>query len=349
MKTKFTSCEQPLGVTLDDLLEADVRGRWWIAGARWTGRRPEGQGEKDPIGGKGRREEAFANIRVNDIDASSDGLAAHSSSSSSVDLLRLAQAQRMNTDVRRQIFATIMSSSDYMDAFERVMKLNLKEKQEREIVYVLLTCCEDEPTYNPFYSHIAQKLCSALPHFKFTFQLAFWDRFKLLTGSTTSDAELSKMNHAARLLSFLLVRFSLSLAMLKVVDFGTDMPDDLIIFFHSVCTAMFSDPLCVGEDDDVGIERMDAGRQGPTFERIRKVFSRIGTSTEHQLVRSSMAYFLKAHVVDRLSRHIKRLKSGKKGSPNKRERKSEWLEAVLKRRRAKAALSCLDKVSIEFD
>ena len=73
------------------------------------------------------------------------------------------------------------------------------------------------------------------------------------------------MNHAARLLSFLLVRFSLSLAMLKVVDFGTDMPDDLIIFFHSMCVAMFSDPLCVGEDDDVGIERMDAGRQVRNF------------------------------------------------------------------------------------
>jgi hypothetical protein len=89
--------------------------------------------------------------------------------------------------------------------------------------------------------------------------------------------------------------------------------------------------------------------QGPTFERIRKVFSRIGTSTEHQLVRSGLSFFLKANVVDRLSRQIKRLKSGKIGSKNKRERKKEWLEAVLKRRRAKAALSCLDKVSIEFD
>lgn len=275
MKTRFTSYGQPLGVTLDDLLEVEARGRWWIAGARWTGRRPESSsGGKDggDRGGRVEEEEVFANIRVNDIDvdASSDGyLAALSSSSSSSsgasDLLRLAQARRMNTDVRRQIFATIMSSSDYMDAFERVMKLNLKEKQEREIVYVLVTCCEDEPTYNPFYSHVAQKLCSALPHFKFTFQLAFWDRFKLLTGSSTTDEDLSKMNHAARLLSFLLVRFSLSLAMLKVVDFGTDMPDDLIIFFHSMCVAMFSDPLCVGEDDDVGIERMDAGRQVRNF------------------------------------------------------------------------------------
>jgi hypothetical protein len=52
--------------------------------------------------------------------------------------------------------------------------------------------------------------------------------------------------------------------------------------------------------------------------------------------------------VDRLSRQIKKLKKGKTGSRNKKERKKEWLEAVLRRRRAKAALGCLDKVSIDF-
>lgn len=228
------------------------------------------------------------------------------------------------------------------------MKLNLREKQEREIVYVLLSCCEDEPSYNPYYAHVAQKLCSTLPRFKFTFQLAFWDRFKLLNGSTTNSMELSKMEHAARLLSFLLVRFSLSLAMLKVVDFGTDMSDDSIIFFHYMCTAIFSDLLCVGEDDDIGIERMDAGRQGPTFDRIRKVFTRIGTSTDHQLVRSGLSYFLKVHIIDRLTRQIRKLKDAKIGNKSKKERKKEWLEAVLRKRRAKAALNCLDKVSIEF-
>ena len=66
-------------------------------------------------------------------------------------------------------------------------------------------------------------------------------------GSTTDPVELLKMEHAARLLSFLLVRFSLSLAMLKVVDFGPEMSDDLIIFFHAMSTATFSDPLCVGK------------------------------------------------------------------------------------------------------
>jgi hypothetical protein len=30
---------------------------------------------------------------------------------------------------------------DYLDAFEKLMKLNLKSSQEREILYVLIHCC----------------------------------------------------------------------------------------------------------------------------------------------------------------------------------------------------------------
>ena len=374
MKTKTSSYVQPLSVTLQDIVDAETRGRWWIAGARWTGRRPEnnnngsgsGSTSNNAMDSTGNNNNSNSNnnattllhasIHVNDIDM--DSLSSSSSTTlnnktfttdGGIDILSLAQAQRMNTDVRRSIFATIMSSSDYMDAFEKTIKLNLREKQEREIVYVLLSCCEDEPTYNPFYSHVAHKFCTTLPRFKFTFQLAFWDRFKLLTGSTSQPNELIKINHAARLLSFLFVRFSLSLSILKVIDFGNNMNDDQLLFFHSMSIAIFTDPLCVGEDDDVGIERMDAGRQGPTFDRIRKIFTRIGTSTEHQLVRSGLSYFLKTNVVDRLTRQIRRLKSGKSGSSNKKKRKGQWLECVLQRRRAKAALNCLDKVSIDFD
>ena len=308
LSSRHQSYVQPLAVSLNDLLEAETRGRWWVAGARWTGRKPSGTRTSGAEGGgsekMNREEDKYASIRVNDVDSSSSSTttgasAASTGSDHSVDMLQLAQAQRMNTDVRRQIFATIMSATDYMDAFEKVMKLNLREKQEREIVYVLVSCCEDEPSYNPYYAHVAQKLCATLPRFKFTFQLAFWDRFKLLTGnvlvvlvvfgwcfcvfgafslcwcwllvrcqlvltlffvvgvvgivgvvgagSTTDPVELLKMEHAARLLSFLLVRFSLSLAMLKVVDFGPEMSDDMIIFFHAMSTATFSDPLCVGK------------------------------------------------------------------------------------------------------
>lgn len=44
-------------------------------------------------------------------------------------MLELAAAQRMNTDARRAIFCVIMSGEDYIDAFEKLLRLDLPGKQ----------------------------------------------------------------------------------------------------------------------------------------------------------------------------------------------------------------------------
>jgi nucleolar MIF4G domain-containing protein 1 len=41
-------------------------------------------------------------------------------------LLRLAAAARMNTDVRRAVFCCVMGAEDAADAFERLLRLGLK-------------------------------------------------------------------------------------------------------------------------------------------------------------------------------------------------------------------------------
>lgn len=44
-------------------------------------------------------------------------------------MLQLAAAQKMNTDARRAIFCIIMSGEDYIDAFEKLLRLELQGKQ----------------------------------------------------------------------------------------------------------------------------------------------------------------------------------------------------------------------------
>lgn len=44
-------------------------------------------------------------------------------------MLELAALQRMNTDARRAIFCVIMSGEDYVDAFEKLLRLDLPGKQ----------------------------------------------------------------------------------------------------------------------------------------------------------------------------------------------------------------------------
>lgn len=47
----------------------------------------------------------------------------------------------MNTDARRAVFCCVMGAEDYMDAFERLLRLPLKAAQEREMVRVVVQCC----------------------------------------------------------------------------------------------------------------------------------------------------------------------------------------------------------------
>lgn len=44
----------------------------------------------------------------------------------SAKVLKLARKQRMNTEVRRNIFCVIMTSEDYLDAFEKLIRFVLK-------------------------------------------------------------------------------------------------------------------------------------------------------------------------------------------------------------------------------
>jgi len=40
----------------------------------------------------------------------------------SAKVLEMARKQRMNTDVRRNIFCVVMTSEDYLDAFEKLLR-----------------------------------------------------------------------------------------------------------------------------------------------------------------------------------------------------------------------------------
>jgi nucleolar MIF4G domain-containing protein 1 len=120
-----------------------------------------------------------------------------------------------------------------MDAFEKLLKLNLKGKQDREIVHVLMTLCTQEKTFNKFYALLAERFCTFDYNFKFTFQFHFWDRFKLLPELPTY-----KISNLAQLLAHLLGTNVLSLTLLKVVDFTKQEHPLEISFFRQLFTRL---------------------------------------------------------------------------------------------------------------
>jgi nucleolar MIF4G domain-containing protein 1 len=166
LNTRSIKASEPLRVGLEDINESDKKGKWWLVGASWSGNVSQNNdlGLPDPS--------SKTALPTEDIGTS--------------ELLQLAREQRMNTDIRRAIFVTIMSATDCQDAYLRLMKLKLKKVQEFEIPKVLIHCSGAEKSYNPYYTLIAKKLCGDR-RLKTAFQYCLWDLFKRMGESDNDD------------------------------------------------------------------------------------------------------------------------------------------------------------------
>ncbi|XP_019598073.2 nucleolar MIF4G domain-containing protein 1 isoform X2 [Rhinolophus sinicus] len=185
-----SSPETQLRVSWDGILNAKHTGRWWIVGSAWSGA-PMIDGTQQKVPQK------------------------QLAGTVSAKVLELARKQRMNTDVRRNIFCTIMTSEDFLDAFEKLLKLGLKDQQAREIVHVLVDCCLQEKAYNPFYAFLAAKFCDYERSFQMTFQFSIWDKFRDL-----ENLPATNFSNLVHLVAHLLKTKSLPLSILKVVEFS---------------------------------------------------------------------------------------------------------------------------------
>ena len=77
----------------------------------------------------------------------------------------------------------VMSSEDYAEALQNLLKLKLNRKQNQDLAVVLVECCAQESTFNKFYVFLIEKLVEARKELRFSLQYAFWDQFKLLEKS----------------------------------------------------------------------------------------------------------------------------------------------------------------------
>lgn len=173
-----------LKVSLEDLLNVKLKGRWWTVGYAF-----------------------LQTPQINTMEVFSTKL-------QNTKLLELARKQRMSTDVRKNVFLIMMTSEDYIDAFEKLMRLNLKDIQTREVIHVLIDCCIQEKMYNPYYAYLGQKFCENSRSYQVTFQYSLWDKFKLLSSSAPHS-----LDNLLRLMCHLFATKALSLSMLKVVNF----------------------------------------------------------------------------------------------------------------------------------
>lgn len=215
LNSRNLKATEPLRVGLKDIRDTDKIGKWWLVGASWKN---QAQSQDDT---PAEEEKEQRRKRVEVEEEFDDG---------EVDLGQLAREQRMNTDVRRAIYVSIMSATDFKDAQIRLNKLNLKKAQEVEIPKVIIHCAGAEKIYNPYYTVLARKVCSDHKTRK-SFQFALWDIFKSLgenqdggadsddEESDSNDVSLRKLVNQGKLYGTLVAKRVLSITCLKNLNF----------------------------------------------------------------------------------------------------------------------------------
>lgn len=213
------SSESSLRISLQDILDAETKGRWWKVGASW-------------VGNQFRFSEDGTDSTQTKPESANMPSAAGSEENET--LLRLASKYRMNTDRKRSIFCIIMGGADCEDAFEKLCRTSmLHNRSERDTVRVLMECCGNEKAYNNFYGHLAHRMCEYQPQCRFSLQLAYWDAFKQF-----DTMEPRKAANLAKLLFHLVATHqALKLtAVLKAVEIDEDMEEAGLIFLTILLT-----------------------------------------------------------------------------------------------------------------
>ncbi|CAL5350673.1 unnamed protein product [Camellia sinensis] len=251
------------GLKWSRLVDPDKKGQWWLSG--------------DMASTTSNFEEVASTMDKESLEAQK--------------LLQLAAVQRMNTDVRRAIFCVIMSGEDYVDAFEKLLRLDLQGKQDREIMRVLVECCLQEQIFNKYYSVLAIKLCSHDKNHKITLQYCLWDHFKGL-----ESMQLMRSMHLSKFVAEMVTSFTLSLAVLKAVDFSdtTQLTPKRIKHFQMLFEAIFEHP------DSL----------------VWNVFTRIAASPEYESLRNGVEFFINKYVVGNENSLARKFKIAKKAFTN---------------------------------
>lgn len=215
---KTTKTPEPLRMTLADIRDADKKGKWWLVGASWAGK--DKDGDKKPFSS------TQDDVIEHNVD-SDDKSFVLEDVEDMPDLGELARENQMNTDVRRSIFVSIMSATDYEDAYYRILKLRLNKERQREIPYVIIQCAGAEQVHNPYYTLVAKKLCGDRK-IRWAFQDSLWKLFRRLGESVFGDdieeeededaMDMRRLVNIAKLFGTMVAGGSLGLAILKCLN-----------------------------------------------------------------------------------------------------------------------------------
>ena len=116
-------------------------------------------------------------------------------------------------NLRRTIYLIIMSSVDFEECCHKLLRLNIREGQEMELVYMILECCMQERTYLKFFGLLAERFCLLKEELKKAFENCFAKHYE-----TIHRLETNKLRNLAKLFAHLLFTNAIDWGVLKCIN-----------------------------------------------------------------------------------------------------------------------------------
>ena len=183
----------------------------------------------------------------------------------------------------------VMSSEDYAEALQNLLKLKLNRKQNQDLAVVLVECCAQESTFNKFYVFLIEKLVEARKELRFSLQYAFWDQFKLLENFT-----LRKICNLAKLMAFLILKKALGLGSLKGLELD-EKNDHVLLFLKAFCRCL-AEPEVSKKDLGEMVEKVKRNEENLSFcEALyeylkRKVYAQMKEGEGKEKIKSFLGF-----------------------------------------------------------
>lgn len=121
------------------------------------------------------------------------------------------------TNLRRIIYLTIMNALGYEEAVHKLLKVQLDEGQEIELVNMVIECCSQERSYSKFYGLVSERLCKLNRVWYECFVQAFGKYYE-----TIHRYETNRLRNISRLFGHLIASDSISWIVFEAIKMNED-------------------------------------------------------------------------------------------------------------------------------
>ncbi|KAK7461045.1 pre-mRNA-splicing factor cwc22, variant 2 [Stygiomarasmius scandens] len=120
-------------------------------------------------------------------------------------------------NLRRIIYLTIMNALNYEEAVHKLLKVQLREGQEIELVNMIIECCSQERSYSTFYGLVGERFCKLNRVWTESFEQAFGNYY-----TTIHRYETNRLRNISRFFGHLLATDAISWVAFECIKVNED-------------------------------------------------------------------------------------------------------------------------------